>query len=58
VSAMLGYGPDLAPAHFLFLLLGRTTCTASLPRCEECFVSLLCPSAVGTIPATGRPGQA
>jgi endonuclease III len=58
VSAMLSYGPDLAPAHFLFLLLGRTACTANLPRCDECFVSRLCPSAVGTVPATARPGQA
>ena len=45
VSAMLSYGPDLAPAHFLFLLLGRTTCTAGLPRCGDCFLRRLCPSA-------------
>jgi endonuclease III len=45
VSAMLSYGPDLAPAHLLFLLLGRTTCTAGTPRCGHCFVSQLCPSA-------------
>lgn len=51
VSAMLSYGPDLAPAHFLFLLLGRATCTAGLPRCADCFVRQLCPSAQGTSPA-------
>jgi endonuclease III len=45
VSAMLSYGPDLASAHFLFLLLGRTTCTAGVPRCGDCFLSQLCPSA-------------
>jgi endonuclease III len=51
VSAMLGYGPDLAPAHFLFLLLGRATCTVGIPRCGDCFVSQLCPSAQPTRPA-------
>ena len=48
VSAMLGYGPDLAPAHFLFLLLGRSTCTASTPRCDACFLRQLCPSAIAS----------
>jgi len=51
VSALLSYGPDLAPAHFLFLLLGRATCTAGVPRCGDCFVRQLCPSAPGTSPA-------
>jgi len=58
VSALLGYGPDLAPAHFLFLLLGRTTCTAGSPRCGDCFLEPGCP-AVGVAPASsgaqGRP---
>jgi endonuclease III len=51
VSAMLSYGPDLASAHFLFLLLGRATCTAGLPRCGDCFLSQRCPSTRGASPA-------
>ena len=51
VSAMLSYGPHLAPAHFLFLLLGRTTCTAGLPRCGDCFLHRLCPTARDASPA-------
>jgi hypothetical protein len=31
VSSMFGYGRDLAAAYFLFLLVGRTTCTATAP---------------------------
>ena len=57
VSAMLSYGPDLAAAHFLFLLLGRTTCTAGLPRCGDCFLHRHCPSARDTSPALA-PGRA
>jgi endonuclease III len=58
LSAMLSYGPDAAPAHFLFLLLGRATCTASAPRCGACFLQQLCPSAAGfeTAAATRGPG--
>jgi endonuclease III len=55
VSALLGYGPGLAPAHFLFLLLGRATCAAGLPRCADCFLSQLCPSAQGAGPALPCP---
>lgn len=51
VAAMLSYGSDIAPAHFLFLLLGRTICTASAPRCGDCFVSPLCPYGQATSPA-------
>ena len=58
VSAMLSYGPDLAPAHFLFLLLGRTTCTAGLPRCSDCFLNRLCPAARDASPVPAAPGQA
>jgi endonuclease III len=54
VAAMLSYGPDLAPAHVLFLLLGRATCTAGTPRCGHCFVSQICPSAQETSPAPAR----
>jgi endonuclease III len=57
VSAMLSYGPHLAPAHFLFLLLGRTTCTAALPRCGDCFLHRLCPAARDASPVPA-PGQA
>jgi|GEM_PF-192053 endonuclease III len=45
VAALLGYGPDVAAAHFLFLLLGRSTCTAGTPRCADCFARPLCPTA-------------
>jgi endonuclease III len=45
VAALLRYGPDLAAAHFLFLLLGRATCAAGVPRCGECFLQQPCPSA-------------
>jgi len=44
ISTLLAYGPDLAPAHFLFLLLGRTTCVSGTPRCRDCFLAGLCPS--------------
>ena len=54
VSAMLSYGPDLAPAHVLFLLLGRATCTAGIPRCDRCFVSQICPSAQATSHPSAR----
>ena len=57
VSAMLSYGPHLASAHFLFLLLGRTTCTAGLPRCGDCFLNRLCPTARDATPVPA-PGQA
>lgn len=53
VSAVLGYGADLAPAHFLFLLLGRSACTAGVPRCADCFLRQHCPAA-----GTGSPAPA
>jgi endonuclease III len=43
VTTLLGYGRDLAAAHFLFLLLGRSTCTAA-PRCGTCFLRQACPT--------------
>ncbi len=43
ITALLGHGPDIAPAHFLFLLVGRTTCIAGAPRCESCFLAATCP---------------
>lgn len=51
VRALLGFGADLATAHFLFLLLGRSTCVAGTPRCEECFAQSLCPA--GGLAAAG-----
>lgn len=48
VSDMLGYGADLAPAHFLFLLLGRTSCTAGVPNCGDCFLQQKCPAVAVT----------
>jgi endonuclease III len=39
IAAMLRHGPDLAPAHFLFLLVGRSTCTAANPDCGACFLA-------------------
>jgi endonuclease III len=42
VSALLAYGPDLAPAHFLFLLVGRDTCTKATPSCPTCFLRPHC----------------
>ncbi|MEV6525034.1 hypothetical protein AB0M43_24060 [Longispora sp. NPDC051575] len=43
VATLLGLGPDLAPAHFIFLLLGRSTCTAGTPDCASCFLESDCP---------------
>lgn len=42
IATLLGYGPDLAPAHFLFLLLGRSTCVAGTPDCPACFLAAQC----------------
>jgi endonuclease III len=57
VATMLSHGPDLAPAHFLFLLLGRATCTASLTLCGDCFLGQLCPSARGINQTPERVGD-
>jgi endonuclease III len=40
ISDLLGSGPDLAPAHFLFLLLGRDACAKAAPSCGACFLVL------------------
>lgn len=42
INALLGYGPDLAPAHFLFLLVGRDTCRKAAPACGDCFLRPHC----------------
>lgn len=42
ISTLLAYGPDLAPAHFVFLLVGRTTCIAGTPNCSDCFLAEEC----------------
>jgi endonuclease III len=46
ISNLLSYGADLAPAHFLFLLVGRSTCTAGTPDCVACFLRPHCAHAV------------
>jgi endonuclease III len=47
IAALLRHGPDMALAHFVFLLVGRSTCTAAAPTCGVCFLRASCP--------TGRP---
>lgn len=42
ITTLLGYGGDVAPAHLLFLLLGRSTCTAAAPRCGQCVMAPHC----------------
>ncbi|MGQ0776605.1 MAG: endonuclease III domain-containing protein [Pseudonocardiales bacterium] len=42
ITSLLGYGPDLAPAHFLFLLVGRDTCLKAAPSCLSCFLRPQC----------------
>jgi endonuclease III len=43
VAGLIALCPDLVPAHFAFLLLGRSTCTASAPDCPGCFMNDVCP---------------
>lgn len=38
IAKLLTYGADIALAHFMFLLVGRTTCTATAPACGGCFL--------------------
>jgi endonuclease III len=38
IGALLGRGPDVALAHFLFLLVGRTACGKRQPACPACFL--------------------
>jgi endonuclease III len=42
IGALLGRGPDVALAHFLFLLVGRTTCGKRQPACPACFLRPHC----------------
>jgi endonuclease III len=42
INTLLSYGPDLAPAHFLFLLVGRDTCVKAAPACVDCFLRPHC----------------
>jgi hypothetical protein len=42
VNKLLAYGPDLASAHFLFLLVGRDTCFKASPTCTVCFLQPHC----------------
>jgi endonuclease III len=47
ISRLLAYGPDLAPSHFLFLLVGRDTCLKAAPNCPACFLRPHCGFATG-----------
>ncbi len=58
ITALLGYGPALAPAHFLFLLVGRATCLAVAPRCTACFLQPHCRFAATHPPARSGPSVA
>jgi endonuclease III len=42
IGALLRRGPDVALAHFLFLLVGRTTCAKRQPACPTCFLRPHC----------------
>ncbi|MGH8897384.1 MAG: hypothetical protein ACRDZ4_10270 [Egibacteraceae bacterium] len=55
IAALLRYGPALAPAHFLFLLVGRATCLAAAPRCPACFLQPHCRFAAAHTPAPAGP---
>lgn len=54
IDTLLGYGPDLAPAHFVFLLVGRTTCVAGTPNCADCFLVEECGFAVDQLAEAPR----
>ncbi|MDT5024236.1 MAG: endonuclease [Micromonosporaceae bacterium] len=42
IVELLTHGGGVALAHFVFLLVGRTTCTAATPTCTECFLNAHC----------------
>ncbi|MFS8497332.1 MAG: hypothetical protein FWJ70_03625 [Micromonosporaceae bacterium] len=42
ISQLLSYGADVALARVLFLLVGRSTCTAGAPACTACFLRRDC----------------
>ncbi|MEU8333681.1 hypothetical protein AB0J14_37400 [Micromonospora arborensis] len=42
IAQLLTHGADVALAHFVFLLVGRTTCTAGTPACTACFLRRDC----------------
>src|SRR5690606_10758862 len=45
IAQLLRCSPDVALAHFLFLLVGRTTCSAGTPACTYCFLRRDCRNA-------------
>jgi endonuclease III len=53
IADLLTYGTDVTLAHFVFLLVGRTTCTAGKPACSACFLSAHCRHAAGHNPTEG-----
>ncbi|GIJ29797.1 hypothetical protein Vqi01_49590 [Micromonospora qiuiae] len=50
IAQLLTHGTDVALAHFVFLLVGRTTCTAGPPACTACFLHRGCRHASGLRP--------
>jgi endonuclease III len=52
ITALLTHAPDVALAHFVFLLVGRTTCIAAAPDCAGCFLQPHCPHAHQPHPPT------
>ncbi|MEW2385563.1 hypothetical protein AB0873_26220 [Micromonospora sp. NPDC047707] len=50
IAQLLTHGADVALAHFVFLLVGRTTCTAGPPACTACFLRRDCRHASSSQP--------
>jgi endonuclease III len=57
IARLLAHARDVALAHFVFLLVGRTTCTATAPACGDCFLSEHCRHAT-TEPPDPLPPEA
>lgn len=57
IKKLLAYGPDLAFAHFLFLLVGRDTCLKASPACPVCFLQPHCNFATNGSQAALTPAR-
>ncbi|MBN1173148.1 MAG: hypothetical protein JXA67_13325 [Micromonosporaceae bacterium] len=57
IARLLAHGGDVTLAHFVFLLVGRTTCTATAPACGGCFLNEHCRHAI-TAPPDPLPPEA
>lgn len=55
ISQLLTHGADVALAHFVFLLVGRTTCTAGTPACTTCFLRRDCRHASNPLSTEEQP---